>query len=118
MLYWFDHVPRPPSCDCMRRILVIFLILLFPLNVLALSSSVASMHEDAAAQSVLADEFECRDICDLDPDEPPTAGDMNGIVDRPAAPCLAGSTGRAAVLHDARRHCHSTPPPVPPPRRG
>ena len=100
----------------MRRLLVIFLILLFPLNVLALSTSVASMHEDAAGLSLVADEFECRDVCDLDPDEPPTAGDMNGIVDRPAAPCHTGSTGRAAMPHDARPPCHATSPPVPPPR--
>ena len=101
----------------MRRLLVIFLILLFPLNVLALSTSVAFLHADADAQSLVADEFECRDICDLDPDEPPTAGDMNGIVDRPPAPCLAGSTGRAVLPDDARRNCHATSPPVPPPRR-
>jgi len=101
----------------MRRLLVIFLILLFPLNVLALSTSVALLHADADAQSLVANEFECRDICDLDPDEPPTAGDMNGIVDRPPAPYLAGSTGRAVVPPDARRNCHSTSPPVPPPRR-
>ncbi|GGY93313.1 hypothetical protein GCM10007388_28530 [Pseudoduganella plicata] len=118
MLYWPDHVPRPAFVRLMRRFLVIFLILLFPLNVLALSTSVASMHGNAAGQSILADTFECKDVCDLDPDEPPTAGDMNGIVDRPADPCLAGSTGRAAVPHDALRHLHSTSPPVPPPRRG
>jgi len=108
----------------MRRFFVIFLILLFPLNVLALSLSVAaarphlvqsdvsSLASDASAFAGLVD---VDTTADIDPDEPP-AMDLHDIVNHETVLQLAALPGRLARCHDARRHCHSLPPPVKPPR--
>lgn len=86
----------------MRRVFVIFLILLFPLNVLALSMSVASMQPVASMQAVLASAHADADAgvdadaghaagpadgqpaCDVDPDEPPAGTDAHDWVSREA----------------------------------
>lgn len=115
----------------MRRAFVIFLILLFPLNVLALSLSVAATQANAVAvqldapssasstfadgDSLFAKVFDIDTSADLDPDEPP-AMDLHDIVNHEAGLRLNLLPGRAALCHDARRHCHSLPPPVKPPR--
>jgi len=121
MLYWHRHHLR----YCMRRAFVIFLILLFPLNVLALSWSVASEPAAAVVQaeapaagadSFFAKLFDADTTLDLDPDEPPPM-DLHDIVNHEAALQFTTLPGRMACRHDARRHCLSIPPPVRPPRQ-
>ena len=113
----------------MRRVLVIFLILLFPLNVFALSLSAASpwQHADAKAQAHAAlaaagqdDGDGCPGDCDvdldIDPDEPPSAGDVHYIVGHGASLQFTCLPSCAVPLHDAPPYCHALPPPVKPPR--
>jgi hypothetical protein len=71
----------------MRRVFVIFLILLFPLNVFALSMSVASDRHAAAVEQVmpaaLTDagmEMDQPSLGELDPDEPPSGMDYHDSV--------------------------------------
>lgn len=94
----------------MRRAFVIFLILLFPLNVFALSMSVASMPQDGASlhpvQAVLAAEApDSPSIGDIDADEPPAGYDFHDSVNE-------AERLRPAVLPDR------SPPPHPPVRQG
>lgn len=114
----------------MRRVLVIFLILLFPLNVFALSMSAASpwQHGDAKAQvhAALADAGQTGGAgddsgggnvdLDIDPDEPPSAGDLHYIFGHGASLQFTCLPSRAVPLHDAAPYCHALPPPVKPPR--
>jgi hypothetical protein len=75
----------------MRRVFVIFLALLFPLNVFALSMSVASMETAGAARHAaspvsvdavvhFADMVDGDTACDIDPDEPPAGMDFHDSV--------------------------------------
>ena len=120
----------------MRRALVIFLVLLFPLNVFALSLSVATMPAAALAQAADAKErvhapaaladsdlraiSGCDDACndpgDIDPDEPPAGADLHYIVGHAGCLHRAGLSSASPALHDAAPRCHSVPPPVKPPR--
>lgn len=113
----------------MRRVLVIFLILLFPLNVFALSMSVASLPHDhvaALAGSVDADAADssagasaatdCETSCDIDPDEPPSGAELHYIIGHALAPPFAGPSAAAFPPHDADRHHHFIAPPIKPPR--
>lgn len=120
MLYWHRHVHQPPR---MRRVLVIFLILLFPLNVFALSMSAASL--PAALQQaevpghVLAADVGGADTdtdIDIDPDEPPAGADLHYIVCRGGALQFAAPAAAAPALHDPAPPSHAIPPPVKPPR--
>lgn len=101
----------------MRRAFVIFLILLFPLNVLALSLSVATtQHHAPVTGDLLPDPlFAAETGADLDPDEPP-AMDLHDIVNHESVLQLPALPGRAAPRHDARGRCHCLAPPVKPPR--
>jgi len=119
---------------CMRRVLVIFLVLLFPLNVFALSLSVATMPAAALAQAadandrvhvpaaladageVSADDTGAGDPGDIDPDEPPAGADIHYIVGHAGCLHIAGLSSASPALHDAAPRCHSVPPPVKPPR--
>ena len=119
MLYWHRHV----FCYRMRRVLVIFLILLFPLNVLALSLSVSTAGGAEAALAAPsmpgADAVPGADIAssaDLDPDEPPPGMDLHDIVNIEAGLRLATLQDAAAPPRDARRPCHAISPPLRPPR--
>ncbi|WP_338764259.1 hypothetical protein [Massilia sp. METH4] len=72
----------------MRRLFVIFLALLFPLNVYALSMSVSSMQGGVPAQApehlvALADAVVIDADFDLDPDEPPAGMDFHDTVSAP-----------------------------------
>lgn len=114
----------------MRRVLVIVLILLFPLNVFALSMSAsllqaatASAPEPAHAPSpalftdLQADQaLACALACDVDPDEPPGHQDLHDIVYVETAPRLAGPASPTAPSHDASRPFDSPAPPIKPPR--
>jgi len=88
----------------MRRAFVIFLILLFPLNVSALSMSVASMqpaevshhvHAQAADDSFFSSIFDAASSGDLDADEPPAVFDLHDTVNEDDILSL--------VLHGARQ---------------
>jgi len=118
----------------MRRVLVIFLILLYPLNVLALSSALvqhghateralvqatqAGSDADRAAHLAadLASALDCDTSCDIDPDEPPPGADLHAISGRTHCLRPAGLWGIAAPPHDAALQRRSIPPPVKPPR--
>ncbi|WP_323144968.1 hypothetical protein [Massilia phyllosphaerae] len=124
------------STPCMRRVLVIFLVLLFPLNVLALSLSVATMHVATMPAAVLAQAADANDRVhvpaalagdvadddddagpgDIDPDEPPAGADIHYIVGHAGCLHIAGLSSASPALHDAAPRCHSVPPPVKPPR--
>jgi hypothetical protein len=119
------YTPAVPSNDLpMRRAFVIFLILLFPLNVLALSMSVSSMQSgavhslsvsgDAAVDATDAPGIQA--MGDPDSDEPPAGYDFHDSVNeegrlQPAA--LAGRS-RPALL-PAQRGLAPFPPIKPPP---
>ena len=120
MLYCHRHHLRYR----MRRAFVIFLILLFPLNVLALSWSVATQPAAAVqaegfpvadSDSFFARLFAADTTLDIDPDEPPPM-DLHDIVNHEAALQFTTLPVRMVCRHDARRHCLSIPPPVRPPR--
>lgn len=130
----------------MRRVLVIFLILLYPLNVLALTSALvqhghateraivqatqAGADADRAAHLAanlaanlaadlatdLASALDCDTSCDIDPDEPPPGADLHAISGRTHCLRPAGLWGIAAPPHDAALQRRSIPPPVKPPR--
>lgn len=120
----------------MRRVLVIFLILLYPLNVLALSTALVQhghATERVLAQATapdgdpatgsatelatgLAAALDCDTSCDIDPDEPPPGADLHSILGRTHCLRPAGLWGIAAPPHDAALQRRSIPPPVKPPR--
>jgi len=115
----------------MRRVLVIFLVLLFPLNVFALSMSAATLAQPAGAKAhvhalaAAADDGAGSDAGsdsggndpnDIDPDEPPSGADLHYIVGQAGCLQFAGLAGAAVALHDAAPRCHAVPPPIKPPR--
>jgi hypothetical protein len=110
----------------MRRVFVIFLILMLPLSALALSMSVSQLHQSPSLAHIdspapLADlgltgAFDCEASCDIDPDEPPSGAELHYIVDQERPLPAAGRPARAPALHDADPDCHAIPPPVKPPR--
>ena len=120
------YLHRPVHEDRMRRVLVIVLVLLFPLNVFALSMSASLLQAGfapaptetaASAPDIQAGQgLSCALACDLDPDEPPGHQDLHDIVHVDAAQRMAGPADRAAFSHDASRPGYSPPPPVKPPR--
>lgn len=102
----------------MRRFLVLFLILLFPLNVFALSMSAATAQQGqdgAAALAVEAKASMGEVLGDADPDEPPSMADLHDILHHEPSLRLAGPPARAVPPHDAARYSHSLPPPLKPP---
>ena len=117
----------------MRRLFVICLILLFPLNVLALSTSVASLQAGAthhvasqpasadaaaaadAADARLAKAFDCKLTCDVDPDEPPSGTDFHDTVNEAVEPALALAPVRILAPFTPTRHILSPFPPIKPP---
>lgn len=102
----------------MRRLLVIFLILLFPLNVLALSVSASMAHQgqDGAAALVVEAKASAGEVLgDVDPDEPPSMADLHDILHHEPSLRLAGPPARVVPPHDAARYSHSLPPPLKPP---
>lgn len=104
----------------MRRILVIFLILLFPLNALALSMSVSTAQPDGAcahACAAGADAFKGNAAPDIDPDEPPSVADLHDLVHQDGHLNLAGLGAAAPPAHAAPPYCFTLPPPDKPPRR-
>jgi len=99
---------------CMRRFFVIFLILLFPLNVFALSMSVAGAQADNAVL-VIEDSVKGDTRGDIDPDEPPSSADLHDIVNHEPSLRLAAWPAGVLPPHDAAPHSHASPPPLKPP---
>jgi len=118
----------------MRRFFVICLILLYPLNVLALSWSVASLQTGVtehvlsqtpiasaaaaahdAADLLLAEALDCKLTCDLDPDEPPSGADFLDTVNEADEPRFDGMPLRSVVPFTPTRHLLSAFPPLKPP---
>ena len=105
----------------MRRVFVIFLILLFPLNVFALSVSVSSMGQGAAIEHVmtpaLADAGSNLDqpLGDLDPDEPPSGMDFHDSVYAAGPPAPALPPDGSVSSHVPIRHGLAPFPPIKPP---
>ena len=105
----------------MRRLLVIFLILLFPLNVLALSLSASSMQQECPAQHALSLEAGAADVQgggDIDPDEPPASGDFHETVDAHSRLRFAVLPGWSAAPYAPPTHVHPSFAPIKPPPRG
>lgn len=108
----------------MRRALVIFLILLFPLNVLALSMSVSAIGQAGATEHVnpapaadaVADATGHQSIGDLDPDEPPGGTDFHDLVHEEGRvqPAALPDSSIASRL-PSRRGREPFPPIKPPP---
>ena len=109
----------------MRRVFLIFLILLFPLNVLALSTSVASMQQAGAAAPAVAvwmdgavvdaDTPELASIGDIDADEPPAGHDFHDSVNDAGRPLPAVLPDRSPVPHPPLRQGRAPIPPIKPP---
>lgn len=109
----------------MRRVFVIFLILLFPLNVLALSMSAASMQQAGAGARVAAvwaddgaapiDAPLAASIGDIDADEPPAGHDFHDSVNDAGRPLPAVLPDRSPVPHPPLRQGRAPVPPIKPP---
>ncbi|KQQ96494.1 hypothetical protein [Massilia sp. Leaf139] len=99
----------------MRRAFVIFLILLFPLNVFALSMSVSSMGQADAPHVSASDAPAMQSMGDIDADEPPTGTDFHDSLDAPAPPRLALLPGRLPSSHPPSRQGRAPSPPIKPP---
>ena len=103
----------------MRRVFVIFLILLFPLNVLALSMSVSSDRQAAAVEHVMhADagiDVDQPSLGELDPDEPPSGMDFHDTVSREGQAAPALPFDGSVSPHVPFRHGLAPFPPIKPP---
>ncbi|MCA1248460.1 hypothetical protein [Massilia sp. MS-15] len=108
----------------MRRVLVIFLILLFPLNVLALSMPASSLQQAGASEHfepsepscAVADDSRHGSAFDDDPDEAPAGLDFHDVVHGEAGLQLALVPGRAPSAHRAAWRSHPPFPSKEPPR--
>jgi len=101
----------------MRRAFVIFLILLFPLNVFALSMSVASMQQAGASAhaAVTPDAVDMTAIGDIDADEPPAGHDFHDSVNEAGRPQPAVLPDRLPPPHPPLRQGLAPVPPIKPP---
>jgi hypothetical protein len=113
----------------MRRAFVIFLILLFPLNVFALSMSVSSIQQANAIEHVMASPADGDSEWsngggngagqptpgDLDPDEPPSGMDFHDSVYREGQLPPALPTDGSVSSHVPLRHGLAPFPPIKPP---
>jgi hypothetical protein len=114
----------------MRRLFVIWLILLFPLNVLAMSMSVAAFeHVDhdqhgqqervesvaPAADTLFSHLFDTQSSGDLDSDEPPAVADLHDQVNEEDQLQLVLLPGRSIAAGAPLRHEQSAFPPLKPP---
>lgn len=103
----------------MRRAFVIFLILLFPLNVFALSMSVSSIQQAEAVEHVLAapagGAHDQVPLGDVDPDEPPSGMDFHDSVYAEELPPPALPPDSSVSSHVPFRHGLAPFPPIKPP---
>jgi hypothetical protein len=96
----------------MRRVFVICLILLLPLNMFALAMAASAMLPPEPSQRVttseplvqlasapvfadayLPDNYDCQSSCDIDPDEPPAGADVHDAVNEELSLRLADVRG-------------------------
>ena len=107
----------------MRRVFVIFLILLFPLNVLALSTSVASLshitdtHTPVTHEaSAFTNTVDLQTLGDPDSDEPPAGYDFHDSMNEEGRLQAAVLPGQLVIPPlPARRGLAPLPPIKPPP---
>ena len=125
----------PTSALYMRRLFVICLILLLPLNMFALAMAASAMlpadpsHRIAAseplvqsasapvfADSYLPDNYDCQASCDIDPDEPPAGADVHDSVNEDVALRFADIRAVAVAPPSLSRPSHTWHPLLKPPR--
>lgn len=110
----------------MRRFFVTWLILLFPLNVFALSMSVASMQQPATSEqaapashsvtdSLFAGIVDAQPGGDIDSDEPPAVADLHDSVNEDDPSQLVLNPRAPAPLPVPLRRSQSSSPPLKPP---
>jgi hypothetical protein len=102
----------------MRRVFVLFLILLFPLNVLALSTSVASLQHTPVTHeaSAFTNTVDLQTLGDPDSDEPPAGYDFHDSMNEEGRLQAAVLPGRLVIPPSpARRGLAPFPPIKPPP---
>lgn len=121
----------------MRRLLVICLILLLPLNMFALAMAASAMQPAEAPQhavsldqltlaaqhgavafadAYLPDPFDCQDGCDIDPDEPPAGADVHDSVNEEVGLPMADFADGVVTPVAPPRASHSFVPLLKPPR--
>jgi len=121
----------------MRRLFVICLILLLPLNMFGLAmaasalqpveasehatSQIDTVHAasevaEAISATYLSAVFDCDFSCDIDPDEPPAGADIHDTVNEEVGLRLALLAGRVLPPGASLRPSHSSVPLLKPPR--
>ena len=125
----------------MRRLFVICLTLLLPLNMFALAMAASAMQPAGAPQHVtpsqvlihtaaletdsavplFADAYlggasDCQAGCEIDPDEPPAGADVHDSVYEDFGLSIGGAPGGAVAPPAPPRPSHSSLPPLKPPR--
>ena len=119
----------------MRRLFVICLILLLPLNMFALAMAASAMLPPEPAQRVIAseplvgltsapvfadaylpDNYDCQSSCDIDPDEPPAGADVHDTINDELSLRLADVRGGALAPPSLSHPSQSWHPLLKPPR--
>lgn len=121
----------------MRRVLVICLIFLLPLNMFAFAMAASAMQAgDASEQAVATDKlalsapggaisvadaylpgpYDCDIACDIDPDEPPASADVHDSVNQEAGIQFALFLDSTVMPVPLPRSSHSSGPLLKPPR--
>lgn len=121
----------------MRRLFVICLILLLPLNMFGLAMAASAMQTatasehavsqvlpapgaavvvDATSSTYLSATFDCDFSCDIDPDEPPAGADIHDTVNEEVGLRCALLAGRVLPPGASLRPSHSSVPLLKPPR--
>ena len=118
----------------MRRVFVICLILLLPLNMFALAMAASAMLPPEPAQRVIAseplvlttapvfadaylpDNYDCQASCDIDPDEPPAGADVHDTINEEISLRLADVRGGVPAPPSLSHPSQSWHPLLKPPR--
>lgn len=119
----------------MRRVFVICLILLLPLNMFALAMAASAMLPPEPSQravtseplvqlaaapvfadAYLPDYYDCQSSCDIDPDEPPAGADVHDAVNENLSLRLADVRGGVPAPPSLTRLSQSWHPLFKPPR--
>ena len=121
----------------MRRVLVICLILLLPLNMFAFAMAASAMQVDAPsehavskgelvrsaadqpstyADAYLPGPYDCSVACDIDPDEPPASADVHDSINQEVGIPLALFLDSTVIPTPSSRVSQSYGPLLKPPR--
>ena len=119
----------------MRRVFVICLILLLPLNMFALAMAASAMlppeqvqrsiaaeplvelaSAPVFADAYLPDNYDCQTSCDIDPDEPPAGADVHDTINEELSLRLADVRGGALAPPSPSHASRSWHPLLKPPR--